>query len=232
MIPPQYIVPPLIFVVGAAIIASVTLATRWGCRKRRMALAAWAQKEGLYFSPERDDLMVNQFSDLKCFDHGRDRYAENVISGAWQGYGIQAFDYHFTSGYGRTETDHAFPALVVGAPARLKPLFIRPAGFRDKVAQTMGTEDIQFESAEFNRKFVVHAPDRKWAYDVLHPRAMELLLQTPSLAIEFSERSVIASRDGCFKVPDFAQALALVVGLLDLLPNYVMQQEVVGGDAS
>ena len=47
-------------------------------------------------------------------------------------------------------------------------------------------DDIDFESDEFSRKFYVQSSDRKFAYDVLHPRMMEFLLQTtpPMIDVE------------------------------------------------
>lgn len=40
----------------------------------------------------------------------------------------------------------------------------------------VGGADIQLESDEFNRWFRVIAADRRIAFDVLHPRVMQLLL--------------------------------------------------------
>ena len=226
----HYIVPLLVIVSGAVLIAVIFSIRQRTALKRLASLEAWADEAGLFISPLRDDMLLNQFSDLQCFDQGSDQFADNVISGAWQGYSVQAFDFHYTKEYGRSEVERVFSALVVGAPSRLKPLFIRPAEFKDHLAQAFGAQDIHFESAEFNRIFVVQAPDRKWAFDVLHPRAMALLLRTPSFAIEFSERSVLVAGRRRFQAGEYAQALALVVGLLELLPKYAMQQEVAAGE--
>ena len=55
-------------------------------------------------------------------------------------------------------------------------LLIRPEGFFDKVAGAFGFDDIDFESEEFSRAFFVKSSDKRFAYDVLHPRMLELLM--------------------------------------------------------
>ena len=46
----------------------------------------------------------------------------------------------------------------------------------DKIAGALGFHDINFESSEFSRKFHIKCADKKFAYDVIHPRMMEFLL--------------------------------------------------------
>ena len=46
-----------------------------------------------------------------------------------------------------------------------------------KLIDALGAEDIDFESDEFSRAYWVKSSDRKFAYDALHPRAMQALLE-------------------------------------------------------
>ncbi|MCZ6810529.1 MAG: hypothetical protein O7D97_00875, partial [Planctomycetota bacterium] len=65
-------------------------------------------------------------------------------------------------------------------------LLIRREGMFDKLAGAFGFDDIDFESAEFSKRFYVKSPDKRFAYDVIHPRMMEFLLggDPPTVDIE------------------------------------------------
>jgi hypothetical protein len=143
---------------------------------------------------------------------------------------VLAFDYHYethsTDSKGQRQTHHHhFSAVIVGSDVPLKPLLIRPEGFFDRVKGFFGFEDINFESAEFSRKFFVAAPDRKWAYDVLHQRAMEFLLVSPVFSLRFDTQCVIAWRSATFEPAEFTQALTLVRGLLEQIPDFVVKEQ-------
>ncbi len=132
------------------------------------------------------------------------------MHGTWQGYRILGFDYHYqTYSYsknGRQTHHHYFSAAILQSPVPLKPLFIRPEGFLDRVAEFLGFDDIDFESLEFSRRFYVKSPDRRWAYDVIHQRTMEFLLASPPFTVQFDRASVIVYRDRIFSPAEFEAA--------------------------
>jgi hypothetical protein len=114
---------------------------------------------------------------------------------------------------------------VVDAGLPLKPLFIRPEGFFDKVTEFVGLEDIDFESAEFSQKFFVKSPDRRWAYDVLHQKTMEMMLTYPRFHIEFQGTQVMAYHDNAtFSLGEFSSALKVVTTILEYLPPAVVEE--------
>ncbi|MCK4626760.1 MAG: hypothetical protein KAV00_15725, partial [Phycisphaerae bacterium] len=106
-----------------------------------------------------------------------------------------------------------------------KPLYIRREGFFDKIGQFFGFDDIDFESAEFSRKFYVKSPDKRWAYDVIHTRTMEHLLASANFSIRFDRAHVIAWRSRTNKPADFEAAAELISGILDRLPEYVVRRQ-------
>jgi len=224
---------PVIIVLVVLLVAALAIFSYLQSRKRREALAAWAGQLGLAFAPDKVGDLDERYPAFTCLREGSNRYAYNVVSGNRHERQVLAFDYHYettsTNSKGETETSHYyFSAVIVGSAVPLKPLLIRPEGFFDKVKSFFGFEDINFESAEFSRKFFVQAPDRKWAYDVLHPRAIEFLLASPVFSLAFDARSVIAWRGATFKPEEFMQALTLVCGLLDQLPGYVVKEQTGG----
>jgi len=221
---------PVIIVFGILLVVGLAVYGIIQARARRNALAAWAAQQGLGFAPDDVRGFDDRFPAFSCLQEGSNRYAYNVSTGLWHQRQVLAFDYHYetysTNSKGETETSHYhFSAVIVASNVLLKPLLIRPEGFFDRVKGFFGFEDINFESAEFSRKFFVQSPDRKWAYDVLHQRAMEFLLVSPVFSLKFDTQSVIAWRGTTFKPEEFTQALTVVRGLLEQLPGYVVKEQ-------
>jgi hypothetical protein len=225
---------PIFFVliIIAAIAAAIGFAI-WNSRmkdKRRQDLAGWAQANGLKFLPDKDHSVWMRYQPFKCLQRGEDRYAYNIMLGTSGTRVMSAFDYHYethsTNSKGQRQTHHHYlSALVVDAGLPLKPLFIRPEGLLDKVTEFVGIDDIDFESAEFSQKFFVKSPDRRWAYDVLHQKTMELMLAYPRFHIDFQGSQVMAYYDNkTFTLGEFGSALKVVTGILDYLPESVVRE--------
>ena len=212
----------VIFAVAAVILFAVL--DRQRKAKRRKELAAWAQAKGLSFRPSTDSGIDDRFQQFKCLRQGDGgRYGYNIMEGVVGRRAVCAFDYHYeththNSKGGQSTHHHHFSAVVVGAGLPLKPLFIRTETFVDKMAEFVGFDDIDFESTEFSRQFLVKSPDRRWAYDVLHQATMEFLLNSPRFTLEFQGSRVIAYRGKTLSTADFEAALQVVTGILDRLP--------------
>jgi hypothetical protein len=225
---------PIFFVliIIAAIAAAIGFAI-WNSRmkdKRRKELAGWAQVNGLKFLPDKDNSIWLRYQPFKCLQRGENRYAYNVMVGTSDKRVVCGFDYHYethsTNSKGQRQTHHHYlSALVVDAGLPLKPLFIRPEGLLDKVTEFVGIDDIDFESAEFSQKFFVKSPDRRWAYDVLHQKTMELMLAYPRFHIDFQGSQVMAYYDNkTFSLGELGSALKVVTGILDYLPPGVVEE--------
>jgi hypothetical protein len=95
------------------------------------------------------------------------------------------------------------------------------------VGEALGDNAIEFESAEFNDRYRVFAVDRRWAYDVLHPRTIALLLDAPIFRIEFDYNSVIAYRGSGARmtVPEIDAAINLLTKILEGLPDYLVHKQ-------
>ncbi|MBX7244466.1 MAG: DUF3137 domain-containing protein [Candidatus Sumerlaeaceae bacterium] len=221
---------PLIIAAFVVLVVGSMILSRIQARKRQEALAAFAGRNGLAFDPETYRDFRDRWPDFKCLSQGENRYAYNVLSGPWRNRPLTGFDYHYetttTDSKGEQQTHHHhFSAVVISSSVPLRPLTIRAENVFDKVAGFFGKEDINFESAEFNRKFFVSSTDRRWAYDVLHTRTMEFLMASPRFAIQFSGDCVMAWKDSTFKPEDFAAAADVISGILERLPEYVLQQQ-------
>ena len=101
-------------------------------------------------------------------------------------------------------------------------LLIRPEGLFDKIKGAFGFDDIDFESEEFSRRFHVKSSDRRFAYDVLHPRMMEFLLAVRPVMIDI-ERGRCCLSDGgrCWKPEGFASRIAFLREFFDRWPDHL-----------
>ena len=215
------IILALIVLVVAAVFVYRSLAGA----KRRKTLAAWAKSKALSFNPARTCDMDSSFPDFKCLHPGSHRFASNIITGQLGEREIIAFDYHTegketvpnTGAHESNSRGRHFSVMIVNASLPLKPLFIRPEVFFDRIAEFFGADDIDFESAEFSRKFFVKSPDKKWASDVIHPQMMKHLLEAPKFGVQFADQWIIAWRLHLFTPGDFQAAFDLVDGILERL---------------
>ena len=216
------------FVLVAIAVVVGIIYSFYAAQQRRNELSAWAQLRGLRFRSDQVSGMDAAYPAFDCLNEGRARYGYNRMDGEWSGRRFLGFDYHYRTGSGKNTHDYTFSAIILESDVPLKPLFIRREGLGDRMATFLGFEDINFESAEFSREFYVKSPDRKWAYDVLHQRAMEFLLAMPRFTIQFDEQRVMVYRDSTFATGDFENAAKVAQGLLDGLPSYVQQPQAAG----
>lgn len=206
-------------IAGAVIVFSILFSM-----ERRKKMAAYAESQGWHFTPDKDKGMSDRYPSFKCLRRGHSRWAYNIMRGDRDGRDVTAFDYHYVTGHGKNRQVHNFSALVLQSPLTLKPLYIRPENVFDKVSDFFGKDDIDFESAEFSRKFFVKAPEKRWAYHVIHQQMMEYLLEAPSFHIQFDSRDVMVWRNRRFREQDFDEAFTLIQGMLERLPEYVKKQ--------
>jgi hypothetical protein len=214
----------LIILIAVGVFAVIFVLVYLASLERRKKMAAYAESHGWQFTPTKDKQMSSRFPGFKCLKRGHSRYAYNIISGQHEGANITAFDYHYVTGHGKSRRVHNFSAIVLGTPLPLKFLYIRPENVFDKVSDFFGFDDIDFESAEFSRKFYIKAEEKRWAYHVIHQRMMAYLLESPKFHVQMDTEQVMAWRNSRFKEEDFDAAFALIQGILIRLPEYLKKQ--------
>ena len=168
-------------------------------QKRREQLLVWASANGYAFAPE-DDSWCERWNG-NPFGEGDHRRARNVVTGTIGDKPFAAFDYsyetHSTDSKGnRTTTTHRYVVCSLQLPTHLPMLQVTPEGFFTRIGNVLGLDDIELESEDFNRRFRVHANDRKFASDVLSPRTMQALLDRPDLSWRIQGVDILSWEDG------------------------------------
>lgn len=185
---------PVLVIVLIVVLLGVLVWWSWlQAKKRREALAALAARLGWRFEPGKDSLHDEEYAHFEIFRRGHSRAAYNTLwgdlelgGGRWPAKAGD-FVYRVTSSSGKSTTTHTyrFSYLIVHLPwAGLPDLLVRREHAFDKLAGAFGFDDIDFESEAFSRRFHVKSPDKRFAYDVLHPRMMELLLSADPAAVD------------------------------------------------
>lgn len=210
----------------ASVVVTVAVLAHRAARKRREAMAALAAKLGLAFYEDHDHELAERLDFLRKLDEGSNRYAYNRLSGTYQGHEVMAFDYHYETYShsrkgGRQTHHHYLSVFTLILPRSFPELLISPEGFFSKIAQALGYDDIDLESAEFSRAFCVRSRDKKFAYDVCHPQMMEYLLARRDLSFEIEANVLALAFDSTMDLPQIEPRLQQLVELRRLMPDYL-----------
>ena len=117
-----------------------------------------------------------------------------------------------------------FSYLIVHPPWDTPPLLIRPEGFFDKIAGAFGFDDIDFESVEFSKRFYVKSTDKRFAYDVLHPRMMQFLLDERPPMLDIEDGSLcLGGEKKRWATGEFANKLDFLRKFCDLWPRHLVK---------
>ncbi len=226
--------PFIIFLILVVVVAVCVAAYYSHLRlmKRQEELAALAKSFGWRFDPSNDVSHDSRYKQFDVFSQGHSRFAYNTITGAMTVDGrelsVRMGDYHYrirtNDGKNSRTTTYRFSYLIVELPFMGdQDLFIRREGFLDKLAGFVGFDDIDFESAEFSKRFFVKSSDKKFAYDIVHPRMIEFLLGSNPPTINLNRRCCCCIRtdEKHWKLEEFRSMIGWVEGFFDRWPDHV-----------
>lgn len=183
-------VHPLLIVIVVIAMVWVGIAGWKAEQRRREEFGIWAAKQGWTYRPERDKRIRHEYGFLDRLQIGHSRTATNVLRGQWESYPAAAFNFRYKTGSGKNETTHWFGAAVIHIERPFPELRLHPENFLSRIGQSMGFDDIDFESVDFSNAFTVRSKDRKLAFDFCHTGMMEYLLQNRATAIELEGNSL------------------------------------------
>jgi hypothetical protein len=207
---------------GLAIVVAAILAWVQGQAEaaHRRAMAAYAAARGWTYKARVD--RYTEIAPGEPFGEGRARQAHHVMFGPFGGYRASAFEYRYTTGSGKSRRTHYHGVFALSLPVGLPWVHVRPeTSLVDAAARLFGGQDIDFESEDFNRRFRVRADDARFAYDLLNPRAMQLLLASDDICVQVAGHTLVLTTEGRLEVRHIDHRLMTLVALCEGLPGYV-----------
>lgn len=180
----------LLLPVFIAVAIMVMIAAHKAEQRRRAAFQAAAAELGLHYDPSDQDDWDSRWPQFECFQRGHSRRAFNILSGQLGPGGPRCAlgEYLFKETHGsgknrRTVTYRFGFAIIDTGFAGIPDMLIRRESFFDKMASFLGFDDIDFESVEFSKRYMVKSTDKRFAYDLIDPQMMEFLLRegTPDI---------------------------------------------------
>jgi len=205
----------LIGIIVAGIIAYVVT------NRRRDAVAAVARKLGLRFRALANRDIVRRYHFLNKLHKGSDRYAFNILSGNYKEHDVILFDYHYQTGFGDNSQQHYLSFFILRLSTSFPELIICPEGILSKIANSIGFDDIDFESYEFSRRFCVRSQDKKFAYDVCNARMIDYLLSNDDLCIEIEGQAMAIYFDTRLSPEHIEPNLNRLIAIRSLMPDYL-----------
>jgi hypothetical protein len=219
----------LFFALVAAGIVGLIIYGIMKARERREALARLAAQWGLQYYPDDPFDLPARYAQFDLFDTGHSRSASNVMAGRIDGRDALLCDYQYTTGSGKNQTTHCFQAVLLTLPILAARLHMRRESVFDKIASWVGHDDINFESAEFSRRYHVKCDNPKFAYDIFHARLMEYLLACGDVpALEMNGVTLLLY-DNQGQVENLRRLMEIGQEIIRSIPEYVLHERGPGG---
>jgi hypothetical protein len=194
-------------------------------KKRREALAALAARLNLRYYKNDPFGIPTKYGDARLCSQGHSKRASNVIAGPMADGEVCYFDYRYTVGSGKNSTTYNKSACAFRSAFLFKRLLVRPENLFDKAAGLIGFEDIDLDSAEFNKKFYVSCEDKKFAYDVLNQRAMEFLLARPGITMEMGWNYVLFNYGTRLSPEEVEGLISTAAAFCGFLPEFLKEEQ-------
>jgi hypothetical protein len=227
---------PTIVLLFGAVIALAVFAAIWSAkveRQRVATLAEWGKRSGWRlelgtFSGPALSYPLFQIGHSRSM---RDR-AKKELEGAVPGLdpvSAVMFEYHYavTTSNGKTTTTHHyhFVCAHVHPGLDLGSVLIRPESWGDKIAGAIGFDDIDFEDAQFSKRYYVSASDRRRAYDLIDGPMMRFLNSVSAPRIETNGRELLVHVPGKATAESYTSMAFFVSRFLAQIPRPLVNAE-------
>jgi hypothetical protein len=192
--------------------------------KRAQALKQFAAANRWTFLPDEKYDMKYFFPKVALFCKGNTQETSNVIKGTYSGCSVTMCDYEYTTHTGKSTHTHYYSCYMLHLPVSFGWLNVAPEGLFSKIAQAFGYDDIDFESAEFSRRYCVRAQDRKEAYALITPQMIDYLMATPGLYFSIQGKRLLVTTEGKLQSWEIQQQLNFLLGIAARIPGYLLTQ--------
>lgn len=207
-----------LFFLGVPLVVGLGI---WWQVKQTKANQAWAASVGWRYVGT-DPGLADRWHGTP-FGIGHSRRVSQLMVGPFRERPAMSFAYRYTTGSGKNQSTYTFHVISMALPAFLPNLQLTHEGVGARIAKAFGSQDIEFESDDFNRAWRVQAGVERFAHDVLHPRAMERLLRPDArgMSIRIEGTDVICWTSGGANVGVIGARLEVLTALVDAIPRYV-----------
>ena len=201
-------------------------------KKRIAAMRALASDLGLRFVPDDDRAHDERFAQFAVFRRGTRRIAYSTMRGSTtigpftESVVMGDFKYTVESGSGknRRSVTRRFSYVLVAMPhERVPELLLRKEHVFDRITDFFGFDDIDFESAEFSRRFHVASSHKRFAWDLIDPRMMEFLMAEDSPVIDIEAGWICVANEATWTADEFRARFDFVGRFLDHWPAHVVR---------
>lgn len=206
---------------GALMIAAIALGF-WLQHKRREAFRALATRLGLAYEPRPRDNLARRHRSLDACSGGSNPRTLNLLTGTYKGRQMTCFDFLATVQRGKQTSNITRGVMLTPVPPNFPRVSIVPEHFGHKLIDALGMEDIDFESTEFSDAYWVTSKDRRFAYDLVHPRMMEFLLDARKTRWEIRDGLLCHWHEGALKPAQIEAGLDRLVRFLDNVPRHLL----------
>ena len=191
---------PILVVLAACVVLALAVMP-WAQRQRRADdLATVAARNGLHHSGS-DPFGCTRVA-FSLFHKGDGRSVENVV---WRdrpdGLATRAFDYSYYV-EARDDLGHMrrsytrFSCVMAQIDGSWPDVTIQRSHLLDKALSLVGLGDIKLESDEFNRRFALRSPDRRFAVTLVDAQMIDFLMSTDAcFAFAVKGRWVLLASD-------------------------------------
>ncbi len=191
-------------------------------RRKTEALQALAVRRGWTYGADAEG-RPKRYRGFNPFNQGHSRRATHVMTGREGSVTFEVFQYRYVVSSGKHSQTYNYIVAAAGMPIHGPGLTIQAEHFGHKLFDALGGEDIDFESAEFSRRFWVRCSDRRFAYDVLNAAMIEhLLVGGQHWSWQWRGGTLMLHRIGAI---DAARAEAVVQGIVEFharLPRHLL----------
>ena len=203
--------------------------------RRKQAIRQWAAANGFRLREDKRGVKLP----YALFERGHsrwgrffcDRAGRDLVPGldAAAEQAEQLFEYHYaiTSGSGKSRSTkhYHYSCLEMLVGVDLGHVFVRDEHLGDKIGALVGMDDIDFEDAEFSKRFFVKSDDRRRAYELLHTRMMRYLLAHRRQVIHVDGERVFVYRRGRPTAESYAALLGFIEGMLREVPRTMVNAD-------
>lgn len=215
---------------GAAVLVVVVVIVfviRWRLHKRKVAaFIAFAAQRGWQYR-ERDDNLAGRYIGTP-FGQGFGQEAKHVLAGPHRGRAMVGFEYIYKvregSGKNKRTVTYRHTVVAVSTAAARPTLELSREGLGRRLLGLIGVRDLQLESEEFNKTFLISTDNDRFAYDILHPRMMEWMLddgRAKTMPFRFERADLLTWCTGKVDLNTVVWQLEYLCDVLDRTPAFV-----------